>query len=184
MAHYSPSAGYMTETIQRGYIAYAITQNMLPAQAHRMPKIISLVAAEDRSKPIQFWQLFSVMGPKRILHFVMIFTTASMKTRLGFAMFFVHVGDAAHHVRTQSAMWIDVMGDGFHYHGAEFRLNFRRQHNAFQLMTKESTARWTKLMIETFQACDAQINHDPRIRPSINIILQYFMSKYAAEFGV
>ena len=70
MAHYSPSAGYMTETIQRGYIAYAITQNMLPAQAHRIPQIISLVAAENRAKPIQFWQLFSVMGQKRILRIV------------------------------------------------------------------------------------------------------------------
>ena len=38
-------------------------------------------------------------------------------------------------------------------------------------------------MIETLQACDAQINYDPRIRPSINTFLQYFMSKYAAEFG-
>ena len=70
MAHYSPSAGYMTETIQRGYLAYAITQNMLPAQAHRMPQIISLVAAEDSSKLIRFWQLFSVMGQKRILRIV------------------------------------------------------------------------------------------------------------------
>ena len=87
MTHYSPSAGYMTETIQRSYIAYAITQNMLPAQAHRMPQIISLVAAEDRSKPIQFWQLFSVMGQTRILRIVHDFTTASMKMRLGFAMF-------------------------------------------------------------------------------------------------
>ena len=72
------------------------------------------------------------------------------------------------------------MGGGFHYHGAEFRLNFHHQHNAFQLMTKEGAARWTKLMIETLQACDAQLNHDPRIRPSINTFLQYFMSKYAA----
>ena len=95
-------------------------------------------------------------------------------------MFFARVGDAAHHVRAQSAMWIDVMGDGFHYHGAEFRLNFHNQDNAFQLMTKESAARWTKLMIEKLQACDAQINRDPRIRPSINTFLQYFMSKYAA----
>ena len=75
------------------------------------------------------------------------------------------------------------MGGGFHYHGAEFRLNFHHQHNAFQLMTKEGAARWTKLMIETLHACDAQMNHDPRIRPSINTFLQYFMSKYAAEFG-
>ena len=183
MTHYSPSAGYMTETIQRGYIAYAITQNMLPAQAHRMPQILSLVAAEDRSKPIQFWQLFSVMGQKRILRIVHDFYHRVYEDEAWFRDVFARVGDAAHHVRTQSAMWIDVMGGGFHYHGAEFRLNFHHQHNAFQLMTKEGAARWTKLMIETLQACDAQINHDPRIRPSINTFLQYFMSKYAAEFG-
>ena len=70
MDHYSPSAGYMTETIRRGYITYAITQNTLPAQAPRRPQIISSVAAKDRSKPIQFWQLFSVMGQTRILRIV------------------------------------------------------------------------------------------------------------------
>ena len=57
MTHYSPSAGYMTETIQRSYIAYAITQNTLPAQAHRMTQSISLVAAEDRSKPVSYTHL-------------------------------------------------------------------------------------------------------------------------------
>jgi hypothetical protein len=91
----------MTETIQRGYIAYAITQNTLPAQAHRMPQIISLVAAEDRSKPIQFWQLFSVMGQKRILRIVHDFYRRVYEDEAWFRDVFARVGDAAHHVRTQ-----------------------------------------------------------------------------------
>lgn len=67
---YPPQSGYMTESIRTKYIDSAIEKNLLPANAHRLEPVISLVAANDTSKPIQFWQLYSVLGPERIVAIV------------------------------------------------------------------------------------------------------------------
>ena len=57
-------------------------------------------------------------------------------------------------------MWLDVMGGGLKYHGAEFRLNFHHQHNAFQLMNEKGAERWIKLMVETLDACQNFVTPD------------------------
>ena len=67
---YEPAHGYMTEKIQLGYISSAIEEKTLPINAHRMHEIISLLAPNSQSKPIQFWQLFSILGPDRIVRIV------------------------------------------------------------------------------------------------------------------
>ena len=59
--------GYMSERIQQTYIKVAIKQGLLPPQAHRMAEVVSLTAPGDRSKPIQFWQLYSVLGQDAIV---------------------------------------------------------------------------------------------------------------------
>ncbi len=64
---YPTRQGYMTEKIQRDYITSAITKSVLPNDAHRMAQIVSLNASNDRSKPIQFWQLYSVLGQDPIV---------------------------------------------------------------------------------------------------------------------
>jgi len=80
-------------------------------------------------------------------------------------------------------MWLDVMGAGPAYHGAEFRLNFHHTHNAIQLMNDEGARRWVKLMIETLEDSGQYMAQDPRIRPSLNTFLTYFFGKYADEFS-
>jgi len=42
---YTPSHGYMTEKIQRAYIAAAIKDKTLPDNAHRIPDIVTLDAS-------------------------------------------------------------------------------------------------------------------------------------------
>ena len=39
---FEPSAGFMTESVQRAYIYKRIEKNILPKEAHRMPDILSL----------------------------------------------------------------------------------------------------------------------------------------------
>ena len=39
---FEPSAGFMTESVQRAYISKGIEKNILPKEAHRMPDILSL----------------------------------------------------------------------------------------------------------------------------------------------
>ena len=180
---YEPAHGYMTEKIQLGYISSAIEDKILPLNAHRMHEIVSLFAPKSQSKPIQFWQLFSILGPDRIVRIVHRFYDLVFEDEIWFKSSFERVGDMSHHVRTQSSMWLDVMGGGLKYHGAEFRLNFHHQHNALEVMNARGAERWTKLMVQALDESEKHMLEDPRVRISINTFLTHFMKKYAVDFG-
>lgn len=173
----------MSEKIQRDYILSAVEQGQLPNDAHRMAQIISLSASNDIAKPIQFWQLYSVLGPHRIVSIVTDFYARVFADEEWFTSVFARVGGVEHHIATQSAMWIDVMGGGPAYHGGEFRLHFHHTHNAVQLMTDKGAARWTELMLATLDASASHMTDDPRVRPAINTFMNHFMGKYAQDFG-
>ena len=175
--------GYMTEKVQRDYIISAIARGLLPEDAHRMAQILSLEASNDISKPIQFWQLFSVLGPDRIVRIVENFYTRVFADEDWFVSVFARVGGVNHHINTQASMWADVMGGGPYYHGADFRLSFHHTHNAIQLMNQRGAERWTALMVKTLEDCEAQMTDDPRVRPALNTFLDHFMGKYAQEFA-
>jgi truncated hemoglobin YjbI len=175
--------GYLTQTIQQKYIEAAVAENMLPKDAHRMPEIVSLTASSDAQKPIQFWQLYSVLGQDRIVGIVGDFYQRVFADEEWFNSVFARVGGVNHHVGTQASMWIDVMGGGPYYHGGEFRLNFHHTHNAHQLMDAKGARRWVKLMVETLDATTEYMSDDARVRPSINTFLTYFFGKYASDFG-
>jgi truncated hemoglobin YjbI len=175
--------GYMSEKIQRDYIKFAVSKGLLPKDAHRMEHIISLDASDDQSKPLQFWQLYSVLGQDPIVEIARRFYKRVFADEAWFTSVFARVGGVGHHVNTQASMWIDVMGGGPYYHGAEFRLNFHHTHNAMQLMNEKGAKRWSKLMVETLDSSAKLLGSDPRIRPSINTFLSYFMGKYAQEFA-
>ncbi|WP_174826184.1 hypothetical protein [Ruegeria arenilitoris] len=124
----------MSERIQQAYIKGAIEKGLLPSVAHRVAEVVSLTAPRDRSKPIQFWQLFSVLGQDAIVGIVTRFYERVFVDEPWFTSIFERVGGLNHHIATQASMWIDVMGSGPHYHGAEFRLSFHHAHNAIALV--------------------------------------------------
>lgn len=174
--------GYMCEKIQRDYITVAISKNLLPADAHKMAGIVSLTAPSDMAKPIQFWQLYSVLGQDPIVQIVQNFYERVFVDDDWFTSVFARVGGIGHHINTQASMWIDVMGGGPYYHGAEFRLNFHHTHNAIQLMNNKGAERWSKLMLDALDASTNLMTDDPRVRRSINTFLSHFMTKYAEDF--
>ena len=182
-SNYEPAHGYMTERIQLGYISSAIEGKILPRNAHRMHEIVSLLAPKSQSKPIQFWQLFSILGPDRIVRIVHRFYHLVFQDEIWFKSSFERVGDMSHHVRTQSSMWLDVMGGGLKYHGAEFRLNFHHQHNALEVMNARGAERWVQLMVQALGESEKHMLEDPRVRISINTFLTHFMKKYEVDFG-
>ena len=173
----------MSEKIQQDYINFAVSKQLLPRDAHRMAQIISLEASNDVSKPIQFWQLFSVLGADRIVRIVENFYSRVFADEEWFVSVFARVGGVSHHINTQASMWVDVMGGGPYYHGGDFRLNFHHTHNAIQLMNERGAERWTKLMLETLEDSAQHMTGDPRVRPALNTFLSYFMEKYAREFA-
>ncbi len=180
---YPTQHGYMSEKIQMDYINSAVEKKLLPVDAHRMPEIVSLTAPSDPSKPIQFWQLYSVLGQDPIVGIVQRFYERVFADEKWFTSVFERVGDLGHHINTQASMWIDVMGGGQYYHGGEFRLSFHHTHNAMQLMNDKGAERWSQLMLETLDASGDLMGRDPRVRQSINTFLSHFMTKYAEEFA-
>lgn len=176
--------GYMSEKTQQAYIAAAIKNGLLPVDAHRMAEVVSLTAPGDRTKPIQFWQLYSVLGQDPIVGIVQRFYERVFKDEPWFASVFERVGPLNHHINTQASMWVDVMGGGPYYHGGEFRLSFHHTHNAMALMNDKGAERWVTLMRETLDTSPDLMTDDPRVRIGINTFLTHFMSKYADEFGL
>ncbi len=175
--------GYMSERIQHAYITAAIEKGLLPAEAHRMSEVLSLTASSDNSKPIQFWQLYSVLGQEPIVRIVQRFYEKVFADEPWFTSVFEKVGGLNHHIGTQASMWIDVMGGGPYYHGAEFRLNFHHTHNAMALMNDKGAERWVKLMRDTLDTSSDLMTDDKRVRQSVNTFLAHFMTKYADDFG-
>lgn len=175
--------GYLTERIRSNYIEAAIANKMLPENAHRMPEIVSLSASKNVAKPIQFWQLFSVLGQDRIVGIVTNFYERVYDDEDWFRSVFSRVGAMNHHIDTQASMWLDVMGAGPAYHGGEFRLSFHHTHNAIQLMNEKGAKRWVKLMAEALDDSEIHMTDDARVRPSINTFLTHFFGKYATEFN-
>ncbi|OUS04185.1 hypothetical protein A9Q96_14585 [Rhodobacterales bacterium 52_120_T64] len=174
--------GYMSEKIQRDYITSAIKKKLLPTEAHRVAQIVSLSASNDATIPIQFWQLYSVLGQDPIVRIVENFYERVFADEDWFTSVFARVGGIGHHINTQAGMWIDVMGGGPYYHGAEFRLNFHHTHNAMQLMNDKGAERWSQLMLDALDDSASQMS-DPRVRLSINTFLAHFMTKYSQDFA-
>ncbi len=179
---YPTSNGYLTETIRNQYMGKAIERQLLPENAYRLAHVVSLNASIDESKPIQFWQLFSVLGQDRIVDIVRAFYERVFNDEEWFRSVFAKVGGVGHHVNTQASMWIDVMGGGQYYHGGEYRLSFHHTHNAMALMNDKGATRWVELMVKTLNDPALDFTDDIRVRPAINTFLSHFMSKYASEF--
>lgn len=174
--------GFMSEKIQSDYITSAIQKGLLPDDAHKNAEIISLTAPSNPAKPIQFWQLYSMLGQEPIVRIVENFYERVFDDEEWFKAPFERVGGIAHHINTQASMWIDVMGGGPYYHGGEFRLNFHHTHNAMALMNDKGAKRWSSLMRQTLDSSSHLKEEDPRIRTSINTFLNYFMGKYSDDF--
>ena len=179
---YQAENGYLTQTTRKSYIKRAVEAGLLPPHARRMEKITSLQASHDPQVPIQFWQLFSVLGPEPIVGIVGEFYRRVFDDEPWFTSVFARVGNLNHHISTQASMWLDVMGGGPYYHGAEFRPNFHHTHNAHSLMNEKGARRWVALMIDALEASAPLIGEDPRVRVSLNTFLAHFFAKYAQDF--
>lgn len=182
-SQYTTRSGYMTERVRTKYISMAMDKQLLPNNAHRMSDVLSLTASADLGKPIQFWQLYSVLGQERIVRILQNFYGRVFADETWFSSVFSRIAGIEYHVNSQASMWIDVMGGGQYYHGGEYRLNFHHSHNAMELMNDKGAKRWCELMRQTLDDPSLDLTTDTRVRISLNTFLSYFMSKYADEFN-
>ena len=174
--NYVPNYGNLTEKIMKEFIL-----NYYHKEALDNKEITSLIAANDITKPLYFWQLYSILGEVYIEDLIRLFYTKLFKDNKNkwFSDEFIEIGSIEYHVKGQKKFWLDIMGGGEYYTGGEKKL-----HNYHKLvkniMTVDGANLWMKHMND---ALDEMIyNEDVRVRKCMDVFLKYFMTKYAIEF--
>jgi len=177
--------GYTTEGFRSRFLHQQLAQQKMSQEEVRKPVVTSLVASPDTTDRVYFWQLYSILGPKRIENVVRNFYTRIFEDPEDwFRRAFSDLAPVEHHVWTQAAMWSDVMGGGRLYHGGEYRLHFHHHHNAMQVMTRRGAERWVGHMLATLrdEALDLSTEKD-RVLPALLEFLAFALDKYANEFN-
>ena len=142
----------------------------------------SLMADKDLSKPLYYWQLFSIMGFEKIRNIVSTFydRVYNDMDEIWFREAFERISDVHHHISTQTAFWVDTFGGGRYYHGADGRLNFHHSQNAASVMTERGAKRWMHHMRLTLKDHLGELNAlDRRILPCLVDFLKTKMYKYS-----
>lgn len=172
-----PSFGYLTKKIIDEYI-----KDCVKVESSDIYKIKSLVASNDSSDPLYFWQLYSILGRSRIQHLITIFYTKILNDSENpwFRDAFRKLGDLDYHVTGQTKFWVDVMGGGKCYKSEKI-LHFKHKHSS-EIMTEKGANVWMKHMINSLYEVRLCEHPDKRIIPCISDFLNYFMTKYAREF--
>ena len=170
--------GYFTERGRQLWI------KQHPKEAEDNKEYIdSLNYNPDETKPLYFWQLYSLMGTQRIVQIITVFYTSVFEDKNEwFVEAFTDIGPLEHHIRTQSQFWLDAFGRGRQYHGGEFRLNYHHKFNAPQVMNHDGAKQWMYHMRKTLNSNQIDLTDDKRVRPAINEFLKIMMDKYGYEF--
>ena len=173
---YVPNYGNLTEKIMKEFIL-----NYYHKETLKNKEIISLIASNDITKPLYFWQLYSILGEKYIEDLIRLFYTKLFNDNKNkwFSDEFIEIGSIEYHVKGQKKFWLDIMGGGEYYTGGEKKL-----HNYHKLvkniMTNEGANLWMKHMNEALD--EMTYDEDVRVRKCMDVFLKYFMTKYAIEF--
>lgn len=181
MIKFNPSFGFLTKKFRNIFLTEGIKNDKICIED--IPKAMLLYPDEDKSSPIYFWQLYSILGDKPIYSLIKSFYTKVLNDeQKWFSEEFLDLGDLDYHVNGQVKFWIDIMGGGQQYVGGEKRVN--NKHKLVKnIMTNEGAERWMMHMRNTIneQNIIDQIN-DKRIIVCIYDFLEFFINRYAIEF--
>eukprot|EP00485_Elphidium_margaritaceum_P005030 CAMPEP_0202692550 /NCGR_PEP_ID=MMETSP1385-20130828/6899_1 /ASSEMBLY_ACC=CAM_ASM_000861 /TAXON_ID=933848 /ORGANISM="Elphidium margaritaceum" /LENGTH=274 /DNA_ID=CAMNT_0049348095 /DNA_START=25 /DNA_END=849 /DNA_ORIENTATION=- len=140
----------------------------------------------DLSKPLYFWQLYSLLGYDKVQKLIQVFYKSIYEDKNAenqwFKTAFSQIGSVKHHIRTQTAFWLDAFGAGKKYHGGEFRLSYHHQYNASAVMTEKGAILWMQFMRDAIESKKVNLTKDPRVKPAIFVFLKVIMNKYGHDF--
>jgi truncated hemoglobin YjbI len=143
----------------------------------------SLNADLDTSKPLYFWQIYSLWGQDPFLDIITDFYDSvynvSERKDLEFRKVFELAASKHHHINAQAAYWIDSMGGGRFYHGGTHRLTFHHHHNAKKVMNADGAKRWMSHMKLAIKHNHHHFQQDPRILTCLIDFLETQMMFYA-----
>ena len=181
---FSAANGYSTmegrdEYIRAVYSNISATSECLPTS--------SVQADLDESKPLYFWQLFSLIG-KRPIHDICydfydaIFSDTNIENHW-FRIVFENTGSKEHHVDVQSKYWMDAMGGGYLYEGGLGRLNYH--HHSGEGVRPIMNRKGAKRSLQYMKGSITNNHHhfeninDDRILPCLITFLKTKMMSYA-----
>tara|TARA_B000000565_G_scaffold32641_1_gene21814 strand:+ start:432 stop:1010 length:579 start_codon:yes stop_codon:yes gene_type:complete len=174
--NFVPNYGNLTEKIMKQYLLTYYYKDILENK-----DITSLIASNDKTKPLYFWQLYSVLGDKYIENLIRLFYTKLFNDTKNkwFSDEFIEIGSIEYHVKGQKKFWLDIMGGGEYYTGGEKKL-----HNYHKLVKNIMTSEGAKVWMQHMNSAldDMEYNNDKRVRKCIDVFLNHFMIKYAIEF--
>ena len=144
--------------------------------------VLSCAASNNKTHPMYFWQLYSVLGPDKIKNIITRFyENVFQDTEEWFSKEFIEGGAIEYHIRRQTLFWYDVMGGGPHYKGGKMMLH--KHHRLVKsIMTTEGALRWMMHMQEALEYYNQYFSDDPRILQALYQFLRFMMGDYAKEF--
>lgn len=174
---FEASSGYTTED---GRLQWLQEHNYDEESAEKISK--SLQANLDATKPLYYWQLYSLIGTEPIVSIVQDFyeRVYADTEESWFRDAFASISGIHHHVQTQALYWIDAFGGGRAYHGGNYRLNFHHEYNAAKVMNAKGATRWMHHMRGALENYQDKFD-DPRVMPCIVDFLKTKMKVYAKE---
>lgn len=177
------SLGYTTAQTRLDYIdALGLSDD---DDDDEIPKSLIAKSIQAKNNKIYPWQLFSLLGSKRIETLIRHFYTRVYddKQDRKFRKAFTQIAHLDHHVYTQVSFWIDAMGGGRRYHGGDSRLQFHHHRNAGpRVMNADGATRWMHHMrLALHEVQDDWNALDERIVPCVWLFLKIKMQKYAHQ---
>jgi truncated hemoglobin YjbI len=186
MCKFTPRCGYTTSEVRKEFFNVNGVKDTRGSQSGRELSVDQMTANLDRTKPLYYWQLYSLLGKEPIWGIVRNFygRVFSDEQDPEFREAFTRIANLEHHIETQSAFWQDAFGGGRQYHGSNYRLKFHHSHNAKQVMNEAGAKRWMYHMGNTLQEFDPILRAiDPRIPGCIVDFLRTKMKTYSDQFG-
>jgi len=181
--NFEPTLGNLTHKVRKDYVKHLITRNELPTNAFENEDIMSLTASNNMTKPLYFWQLYSIAGEDMIHLLIRRFYEKIFNDKNSdwFRDEFVDSGHLEYHIRGQKRFWLDIMGGGKLYLADEEVL-YRKHKLVRTIMTEKGGRKWMSYMNGTLEEMEEYFRYDERILPCLKAFLKYFMEKYSVQF--
>lgn len=183
-AYFAAAAGSLTTSVRDDYIRQKLKKGAITELEAADSHTLSLHAGRDTTKPLFFWQLYSVLGMNRIIAVVSTFYKKVLSDEQApwFRDAFASAGDLMYHVRGQALFWADVMAGGVSYKGGLRRLMLKHRMSS-DVMTEIGAKRWMHHMAGTLAEHQAEFDAlDRRVIPCVLDFLEFFMDRYSAQF--
>jgi hypothetical protein len=174
---------------RKGFSTAATRQEYLKVHPECMDNVDeSLDADLDTSKPLYFWQIYSIWGKHPIVDICTDFygsiyaveDDAKDRKEIEFKNVFQKLAPKRHHINAQVAFWADAMGGGRLYHGGSHRLLYHHSNNAGErVMNADGAKLWMHHMKVAIKNNHFHFQKDPRILPCLIDFLETKMMFYA-----